>query len=460
MAKVYLKNETFTVSDSNIAVFGTTWGSGSGEDIRIADTASNVIIDANVEKIEFTGQASDYTFALDASNSIVPYQHLEIKHAGTSIAYLISTNQSVKLYFSDGSLSLAQTGKSTFTLNNSTTTTPQEIKTTAYVSWNSGALDNEKSTIKPTTINQTANSDTITLSSDHSPTAVKIFPQKNLTITNFNTNDTLDLFSNASVSVVSDLLGNVILNTNDGNNNSSKVVLTTPPSGSSIYNLPSFLINFNIILHPTLNNSIGSNLDNNFDGSLISSTHLQNNIIGSARADTIISGFGYDTITGGAGADTITVKGKVKIIQNTGDSLFSPIGSTSVQTAGIDVISGVKNGDIINLAPYVSPVPATANSLSATIISTIYYGSPTPIQYDNKVAAIQGHYDGNTFVPGLFSSPTTNADTLLVYDENPTTSSVSLGAIVLVGYHGNISIGGSDSIDSTGGGIGTDILIG
>lgn len=458
MAKIYLKNETFTVSDSNIAVFGTTWGSGSGEDIRIADTASNVIIDANVEKIEFTGQASDYTFALDPSNSIVPYQHLEIKHAGTSIAYLISTNQSVKLYFSNGSLSLAQTGKSTFTLN-STTTQQQEI-TTADLSWNGGALDNEKSTIKPTTINQTANSDTTTLSPSHSPTAVTISPQKNLTINNFNTNDTLDLFSNASISVVSDLSNNVILNTNDGNNNSSKVVLTTPTSGSSIYNLPSFLIYFNIILHPTLGNSIGANIDNKFDGSLISSTHLQNNIIGSAGADTIISGFGYDTITGGAGADTITAKGKVKIIQNTGDSLFSPIGSTSVQTAGIDVISGVKNGDIINLAPCVSPVLATANSLSATIISTIYYGSTTPTQYDNKVAAIQGHYDGNTFSPGLFSTSPTNADTLLVYDENPTTSSISLGAIVLVGYHGNISIGGSDSIDSTGGGIGTDILIG
>ena len=451
MAKVYLKNETFTVSEPNIAVFGTTWGSGNGEDIRIADTASNVIIDANVEKIEFTGQASDYTFALDPSNSIVPYQHLEIKHAGTSIAYLISTNQSVKLYFSDGSLSLTQTGKSTFTLNS--TTTQQQAITTAALSWNGGALDNEKSTIKPTTINQTANSDTITLSSVHSPTAVKIFPQKNLTITNFNTNDTLDLFSNASVSVVSDLLGNVILNTNDGNNNSSKVVLTTPPSGSSIYNLPSFLINFNIILHPTLNNSIGSNLDNNFDGSLISSTHLQNNIIGSAGADTIISGFGYDTITGGAGADTITATGKVKIIQNTGDSLFGfTVTENSVSTMGLDLIYGIQANDIIDI------VPVTTN----TTVYTSMVLTTESNQFDNKVSAIHGTYNptSHSFVPGPFSSPTTNADTLLVYDENPTTSSVSLGAIVLVGYHGIISIGGSDSIDSTGGGIGTDILIG
>ena len=75
MAKLYLKNEIFTVSGSDTRtningsteVYGTTWGFGTsttnpdafqGENVRLSDTAKNVTIDANIEKVEFTGSHS------------------------------------------------------------------------------------------------------------------------------------------------------------------------------------------------------------------------------------------------------------------------------------------------------------------------------------------------------------------------------------------------------------------
>lgn len=159
-------------------------------------------------------------------------------------------------------------------------------------------------------------------------------------------------------------------------------------------------------------------------------------VVTGAAADVLTLGTGANTVTAGAGADTIkfgTHTGVDKVIQAAaGDSgSFATPGTNTISTTGFDVVTGVKAGDIIQLAAYTGGVTAatdlnlsTANATSATTL--VGLGTTANADY-----FVRGTYDsvGKTFVGSA-----TGADTLFVYDGNAVAATTAQEAIVLVGY--------------------------
>ena len=496
MAKLYLKNEIFTISGSDTRtningsteVYGTTWGFGTsiantgifqGEDVRLSETAKNVTIDANVENIEFTGQLSEYNFTYinfigsQGTTGYIP-AHLEIRNSslGQTVS-IASINQPVKLLFSEGSYNLTQTGKAVFQINGSSgnVTFNSSNSSTQGPNWSDGISPfSEKSTIQPT-----IKPSIIKLPYTHTNAVVQVESGHNITVNNFKKGDALDLFPNASISVVPDSSNNnLTFKLNDGSNNETTVTLSnsgTVPyyNFASIYNLSSFLSSgYNIISHNTLSDF---STNSNFDASgaplnlhfNITGNSLGNNIIGSTNSDTISGGNGFDTITGGGGADSINLSGvdvNVQIFQSMGDSvlrlpssinvngdLITPIDNplqnnviqnNTVNTSNLDVITGLNIGNPTIFLTQYTNASGVLGKLDPSGITTLN-SLENVTQYDNKIFVIHGTYDlqNHNFTQST-SAP--SPDTLLVYDGNAATTT-KLEAIVLPGYTSTVNIG-------------------
>jgi hypothetical protein len=95
MAKLFLsENEIFTVvNEANV------FGALGLETIKVSENAG-VTIDQGVERIEFNGVLSNYTFALKGNVLLVNYQGKDAAHSG--LAAKVAINQT-KLAFQDGS---------------------------------------------------------------------------------------------------------------------------------------------------------------------------------------------------------------------------------------------------------------------------------------------------------------------------------------------------------------------
>lgn len=99
MAKVYLDtNESYRLLD-DATVFGTTFGTES----LIIMGYPDIQMDANIERVEFTGSLSDYTFQVSGSA-------ISIFSSGQPVAGFTSLNNNVTLAFADGSAALSLTG--------------------------------------------------------------------------------------------------------------------------------------------------------------------------------------------------------------------------------------------------------------------------------------------------------------------------------------------------------------
>jgi len=106
--RVFLEsNDSFTVSDNDISVFG----SSASETIRISSGISNVQLDANFENIKLAGNLSDYQLVV-VSGIGVQIQTT----AGAVVMTVPSLNQAATVAFADGSSALTQTGGSSFAL--------------------------------------------------------------------------------------------------------------------------------------------------------------------------------------------------------------------------------------------------------------------------------------------------------------------------------------------------------
>jgi hypothetical protein len=198
-----------------------------------------------------------------------------------------------------------------------------------------------------------------------------------------------------------------------------------------------------------------SNVDgNDFIGTPVI---YDNSVFGTGSAETIVGTAGKDLIVGGAGADTINLGADSvadRVIQTaTGDSGTFTQGTTttnSVSTTDFDVVNNVKTGDVIALAAYTGTAAGSAanqvlvNAIATTAVTVATDSGATLA--DNTVTVISGTYNGTNFVGGAYTAavdantPATNVDTLLVYDANATTATQAYEAIVLVGYHGAISV--------------------
>jgi len=119
--------DTATIADNNVSVFGAS-GTGT-ETVRIQSGVTGTNLDANIERIELSGNVADYQFVFVAGSGI------QIQNAsGTIIGVIPSLNQTATIAFADGSASMAQTGGSTFTLGGQTisadTAAPSTFTTT------------------------------------------------------------------------------------------------------------------------------------------------------------------------------------------------------------------------------------------------------------------------------------------------------------------------------------------
>ncbi|MGV6809876.1 MAG: beta strand repeat-containing protein [bacterium] len=106
MAKVFLETgDTFTLSNS-ADVFGA---SGTGTETIAVTGAANVTVDANVERIDFSGNLADYTFELVGNQ-------LTVKLGGAAAGVFTLDSDTIKMAFADGSADATLTGLGAGTL--------------------------------------------------------------------------------------------------------------------------------------------------------------------------------------------------------------------------------------------------------------------------------------------------------------------------------------------------------
>jgi S-layer protein len=170
-------------------------------------------------------------------------------------------------------------------------------------------------------------------------------------------------------------------------------------------------------------------------------------LLGAAGVDSLTGGEGADTITGGAGADTIsltevTAAADVIVMSGDTDTLTGVLASGATLT-GIDVITGARTGDQINLA-----------SLNNLVLAdgAITVGTTFATATANLVTIVSGSYNATTGVFTAGAASATNNDYLVQYNGGATTTTVN--SILLVDIVGTVtasSTGEVITLTATGG---------
>lgn len=151
--------------------------------------------------------------------------------------------------------------------------------------------------------------------------------------------------------------------------------------------------------------------------------------------DVITAGAGNDDITGGAGADTINVgtgNDTIRIVA-AGDVSTDSGAALLVtnSTTTMDIVTGMGNGDLINL-----------NALSSAALNALVALGSTgaaALGADDTAHMTRGTYNAatNTFTAGSAAS---DLDAMLVYDST-NGAAITLDAIVLVGSWSSVADG-------------------
>jgi len=152
-------------------------------------------------------------------------------------------------------------------------------------------------------------------------------------------------------------------------------------------------------------------------------------LTGSSGADTIIGGAGNDNIRGNAGADTINVGSGTDNVTYAGNTdTLTGVLATNASLVGADIVTGMGNGDTINLA-------SLANLVLADGAVTV--GTSFATATANLVTIVSGSYDTGTklFTAGVASA--TNNDYLVQYNGGATTTTVN--SFLLVDIVGTVT---------------------
>ena len=162
---------------------------------------------------------------------------------------------------------------------------------------------------------------------------------------------------------------------------------------------------------------------------------------GGAGVDTLIGGAGSDTINGGAGSDSIqggTGADVINVGSGTADILwFGADGDTGTLTSvagaisltGVDIVTGMGNGDTIQLSGLGY---ATAGGAAGATQFVATFSTSTLAE--NSGVVLRGSWAAGTTVgSGTFIANAVGADTLFIVDANQATNTSSYEAIVLVG---------------------------
>lgn len=111
MANIFLAaNDTFTLpsTNTNDTIFGRTGGT---ETVILQGNPQGTILDGNVEEVQVAGTAAATTLQVNANGQ------LELSSGGVVYAtFSGGLNQAVDLQFTDGNVTLTQTGSGTFTI--------------------------------------------------------------------------------------------------------------------------------------------------------------------------------------------------------------------------------------------------------------------------------------------------------------------------------------------------------
>jgi len=158
-------------------------------------------------------------------------------------------------------------------------------------------------------------------------------------------------------------------------------------------------------------------------GSKVTLGNGYNTVTGGSGDDTIVVGTGGNFVTGGAGGDTIKfgahVAGVIDGVNIAAGDTFTGAAITSGVTplTGVDVVSGLKAGDTIDLS-----------NVSATFTGTA--GTTIAAAAGDTMSLVKGLFDT---VTGIWTTSAAGTDTLVVYDADAASAGSDLGAVVLVG---------------------------
>lgn len=115
-----------TISDPNVSITGAA----GAQTVKLTAAATGVRIDPNIERVEFSGPLSAYTFNAVAGVGV------QVFSGGVLVATIPSLNQNATFAFTNGSVVLAQTGGAAFTLGGTPLTnsaTPAAVTPTTAI---------------------------------------------------------------------------------------------------------------------------------------------------------------------------------------------------------------------------------------------------------------------------------------------------------------------------------------
>lgn len=155
--------------------------------------------------------------------------------------------------------------------------------------------------------------------------------------------------------------------------------------------------------------------------------------VASGFNDVITVGSGTNAITGGAGADVITINhGTVSKVTTltmatpasdsgdaTGFAASTAVPTAAFSTTSMDVITGFKAGDKIQL---------TGLTTAGTLLTN---GSTTGAATAGDAILVKGTYSSAN---NTFTASTSGTDSAFVYDSNGTAAAGTYQAVILVGY--------------------------
>jgi len=161
-------------------------------------------------------------------------------------------------------------------------------------------------------------------------------------------------------------------------------------------------------------------------------------VVGGSGVDTVNLGVGPDRFTTGGGNDVITIVALTDtgIAAGFSTAAAAPVNGQSVNTSGLDVITGFSAG---------ASIAVTGAGFTNATYAVVRNGA-TNIGADttNNLVMLTGSYSSST---NLFTVDTAGTSTLVVYDDTGDAAAGGYRGIVLVGY---VDTGAADTWITTG----------